>query len=844
MGLVWQVVPRDDAAWTRRTRSRAGSWPRRRSRSGPRRRWPRAARTCRGRTRCGSGESMRRVVGATEDAAEGMRAAREGRDARVAGSVGSSDVAPRRRDRAHHDRGARGRVALARRRRVVEHVDRAHRHPISSGRARRSPTASARSDASRAAAARASRRWWCSSRPRHLAYVLIRGLPIVNYRADVTLEPGRRGDPGALAQRVRHEVPGHRRADAPVPPHVPRRHRDPTGRTCGAGPRRRGREAGIRRRITCPRSRGSGDIGWVRVVGWSRWSARAVVLAGCRVPGQWFPGHGPAEPSGVHVVAPANRTQAPASGEVPLDVRLASNLDPTTLRVWVVAGWPDPTSTVEVTRPARARRDRREGDAARRRPAPRPADDQGVGVATRRERRRDRIRELLVGARGRPRDREPLRRDRGPQVPDAVPERLLHRAPTPRAAPAGACTSTRRRCRRTRPASRSTRPSGTATTASAPASMIVTYVPGLDLAKTGAAPITDIGASLGADQPIVLLDTEHRPAVAVLLRARQPGRPGRRRRRSSSGRPRTCPRVTASSWRCATCATATARSIPAERGFQLYRDRIPTFTRRSRPAAAHFEQVFDDARGTRASTARRPVPRVGLHGRERAEPRRADAPHPRRRVRVARTAARRRSRSPRCENNVDDRIFRRVTGTFTIPNYLTGDGAPGQQVQLRARRRSRRAARCATATFTARVHLQHPAVGRPPTATTRCTPARGGVYGHGLLGSNGRGERRQRADDVERPQLRVLRDEVGRLLGGRHRRTRSRRSRTSPTSRRSPTARSRASSTSCSSPACVKDPHGFASNPAFRPARAHTPVLDGTVVLRRQQPGRHPRRRA
>src|SRR3954451_17557849 len=75
----------------------------------------------------------------------------------------------------------------------------------------------------------------------------------------------------------------------------------------------------------------------------------AVVLAGCKVPGQWFPGHGLAEPSGVHVVAPANRTQAPASGEVPLDVRLASGLDPTALRVWIVAGWPDPTSTVEVS---------------------------------------------------------------------------------------------------------------------------------------------------------------------------------------------------------------------------------------------------------------------------------------------------------------------------------------------------------------------------------------------------------------------------------------------------------------------------------------------------------------
>ncbi len=31
------------------------------------------------------------------------------------------------------------------------------------------------------------------------------------------------------------------------------------------------------------------------------------------------------------------------------------------------------------------------------------------------------------------------------------------------------------------------------------------------------------------------------------------------------------------------------------------------------------------------------------------------------------------------ENEVDDRIYRRVTGTFTIPSYLTGDGSPGNQ---------------------------------------------------------------------------------------------------------------------------------------------------------------------
>ncbi len=41
-----------------------------------------------------------------------------------------------------------------------------------------------------------------------------------------------------------------------------------------------------------------------------------------------------------------------------------------------------------------------------------------------------------------------------------------------------------------------------------PGSMIVTYVARLDLARTGAAPITDIGASLRPDQPIVLLDTD------------------------------------------------------------------------------------------------------------------------------------------------------------------------------------------------------------------------------------------------------------------------------------------------------------------------------------------------
>ncbi|MGH3387663.1 MAG: hypothetical protein ACRDOO_02150, partial [Actinomadura sp.] len=40
-----------------------------------------------------------------------------------------------------------------------------------------------------------------------------------------------------------------------------------------------------------------------------------------------------------------------------------------------------------------------------------------------------------------------------------------------------------------------------------PGSMLLAHVPGVDLGRTGAAPITDIGRSLRADAPIVLVDT-------------------------------------------------------------------------------------------------------------------------------------------------------------------------------------------------------------------------------------------------------------------------------------------------------------------------------------------------
>ena len=195
----------------------------------------------------------------------------------------------------------------------------------------------------------------------------------------------------------------------------------------------------------------------------------AVVLAGCRVPGEWFPGHGKAEPSGVHVVAPANKTQAPASGEVPLDVRVASNLDPATLRVWIVAGWSDPTSTTEIS--GRLAHDATGATATIH------AADLQPGLTTikaRAARKNGHGNETGYASFSWEPTVDTATADRCDpiatrEVPDAVPERLLHRRrPDERHRSPGALRRAVDAVER-RPACRSTPPSGTATTASAPA---------------------------------------------------------------------------------------------------------------------------------------------------------------------------------------------------------------------------------------------------------------------------------------------------------------------------------------------------------------------------------------
>ena len=72
----------------------------------------------------------------------------------------------------------------------------------------------------------------------------------------------------------------------------------------------------------------------------------ALVLAGCHGGSS---GAGNGRPDGIDVVSPAGRSQAPASGEVPVDVRLDRKLSVKSLRVWLVRGPSWSHDRIEIT---------------------------------------------------------------------------------------------------------------------------------------------------------------------------------------------------------------------------------------------------------------------------------------------------------------------------------------------------------------------------------------------------------------------------------------------------------------------------------------------------------------
>ena len=110
---------------------------------------------------------------------------------------------------------------------------------------------------------------------------------------------------------------------------------------------------------------------------------------------------------------------------------------------------------------------------------------------------------------------------------------------------------------------------------------------------------------------------------------------------------------------------ASGATLPAPEGFRYYRDELPSNEAAINAQRKRFEHVFRDA--ARAPRIKRvePLPRLGLHGRQRREHRRAAAPHARRRVRPARRHEPRRR---------DGR--RAPAPAFTVDTVTNDPGAP------------------------------------------------------------------------------------------------------------------------------------------------------------------------
>ena len=233
-----------------------------------------------------------------------------------------------------------------------------------------------------------------------------------------------------------------------------------------------------------------------------------------------------------------------------------------------------------------------------------------------------------------------------------------------------------------------------------PGETILVRVPGLDnpdaLAATDAAPINHIGRYAEPDAPVVVIDAADRRAPADLGRDRlERDQPREHPARDPPG-DATSPPGTATSSRCATCAAATARVIPAPEGFRYFRDDLPS-ERGGDQRPPRALRVDLRAAARLRDPALEPLPRLGLHRRQRREQRPPRPAHARRRLRP-------RSATPRWRDGVvsgdspglhrdrapsvpaDPQIARRITGTFTVPCYLEPDCEPGGTLQPRRRR--------------------------------------------------------------------------------------------------------------------------------------------------------------
>lgn len=255
-----------------------------------------------------------------------------------------------------------------------------------------------------------------------------------------------------------------------------------------------------------------------------------------------------------------------------------------------------------------------------------------------------------------------------------------------------------------------------------PGSALLLWMPAVDLVRSAAPSLTDLGRSLAGDSPVVVVDADNgrRWPVWVELDANSPPanralivRPATNflerhryvvavRRMVDAAGAMLAPSPAFAAYRDGACTTDPA--------FEARRPRMESVFRtlaRAGVARGDLQLAWDFTVASKQSIAGRL-----LHIRDDA-------------FRFLR------GRTPTftvtsVQENPRAEFRRRIQGTFEVPLYLTGDGGPGERFALDAEERPVRQAAPWVATFTCNLPRHDPA-----------SPARMSLYGHGLLGDQG-----------------------------------------------------------------------------------------------------------
>lgn len=248
------------------------------------------------------------------------------------------------------------------------------------------------------------------------------------------------------------------------------------------------------------------------------------------------------------------------------------------------------------------------------------------------------------------------------------------------------------------------------------------WMPTADLERSDVPSLTNIGRSLDADSPIVVLDTRTGKRWPVWAELDMNSAPDNR---ALIVRPATN-FLEGHRYIIAVrgMVDASEQPLPASAAFASYRDGVCTTDATFETRRAHMENLFmllaraGVARGElqlawdfTIASGRSIAGRV-LHMRDDAF-----AAYGGRPPRFTVTSV---------QENPAAEFRRRIRGTFDVPLYLAGNGGPGQRFVLGADGLPVRQPRNITATFTCNL---------PQTATP--SPARMALYGHGLLGDQG-----------------------------------------------------------------------------------------------------------